>query len=293
MSDQTPIKTPKQLITVIVLSLIIPIIVILLLVYYVNAGKVEGAGTDAFSDKATEQRIKPVAQINYKDPSAPIVYKTGQEVYTSLCASCHAAGAAGAPKFGDVTQWSSRLGQGLNGLIHSLLNGKGAMQARAGSSPDDYSDYELSRAVVYMTNNSGANFVEPAQPQKKSPAASNQTAIEPVKSNTTNIATTAAIATATMPTATPAVSIETTQSSKAEIGKQIYEQVCIACHGSGVAGAPKFGDKAAWANRISQGVDALYQSALKGKGAMPPRGGFAGTDDELKVAVEYMISAAK
>ena len=68
----------------------------------------------------------------------------------------------------------------------------------------------------------------------------------------------------------------------------------MACHGTGVAGAPKFGDKAAWAPRIKQGKDALHASALKGKGAMPPKGGNASlSDDAVKAAVDYMVSAAQ
>src|ERR1043165_2077648 len=59
----------------------------------------------------------------------------------------------------------------------------------------------------------------------------------------------------------------------ADKGQATYNGTCVACHGSGVAGAPKFGDKAAWGPRIAKGNDALYQTALKGKGAMPPKGG--------------------
>ena len=68
----------------------------------------------------------------------------------------------------------------------------------------------------------------------------------------------------------------------------------MACHGTGVLGAPKFGDKAAWAPRIKQGMDTLYSSALKGKGAMPPKGGnTALSDADVKAGVDYMVSAAK
>jgi cytochrome c5 len=73
----------------------------------------------------------------------------------------------------------------------------------------------------------------------------------------------------------------------------VYESTCVACHGAGVAGAPKFGDKAAWAPRIAQGVPTLVGSALKGKGAMPPKGGSAAPDADVKAAVEYMVNAAK
>ncbi|HEX5128520.1 MAG TPA: cytochrome c oxidase subunit II [Usitatibacter sp.] len=77
-------------------------------------------------------------------------------------------------------------------------------------------------------------------------------------------------------------------------GKATYEATCNVCHGAGVAGAPKLGDKAAWAPRIKQGIDALHNSALKGKGAMPPKGGNAALSDEaVKAAVDHMVAAAK
>jgi cytochrome c oxidase subunit 2 len=77
-------------------------------------------------------------------------------------------------------------------------------------------------------------------------------------------------------------------------GKSTFDTTCTVCHGTGVAGAPKFGDKAAWAPRIAQGKEALYNSALKGKGAMPPKGGNAAlSDDAVKAAVDYMAAAAK
>ena len=56
-------------------------------------------------------------------------------------------------------------------------------------------------------------------------------------------------------------------------GKSVYDATCTVCHAAGVAGAPKAGDKAAWAPRLKTGMDALYTSALKGKNAMPPKGG--------------------
>jgi cytochrome c oxidase subunit 2 len=77
-------------------------------------------------------------------------------------------------------------------------------------------------------------------------------------------------------------------------GKATYDGTCSVCHAAGVAGAPKFGDKAAWAPRVKQGKDTLYGSALKGKGAMPPKGGNTSLPDEaVKAAVDYMVGAAK
>ena len=77
-------------------------------------------------------------------------------------------------------------------------------------------------------------------------------------------------------------------------GKSVYDASCQACHAAGVAGAPKVGDKAAWAQRLGAGVAALQASALKGKNAMPPKGGNASlADDDVKAAVEYMVSQSK
>ncbi len=77
-------------------------------------------------------------------------------------------------------------------------------------------------------------------------------------------------------------------------GKSVYEAVCMGCHGTGAAGAPKFGDAAAWAPRLQAGKDALYQSATQGKGAMPPKGGRADlSDDQVRMAVDYMVQAAQ
>jgi cytochrome c5 len=77
-------------------------------------------------------------------------------------------------------------------------------------------------------------------------------------------------------------------------GKATYDAVCAVCHATGVAGAPKFGDKAAWAPRLKAGLEALHASAIKGKGAMPPKGGNAALSDaDVKAAVDYMVAAAK
>jgi cytochrome c5 len=91
------------------------------------------------------------------------------------------------------------------------------------------------------------------------------------------------------PAATPAAA-----AAPAADGKAVYEASCAACHGAGVAGAPKTGDKAAWATRIKTGNDALYASAIKGKNAMPAKGGNAALGDaEVKAAVDYMLGQSK
>ncbi|MBI5910836.1 MAG: cytochrome c5 family protein [Betaproteobacteria bacterium] len=77
-------------------------------------------------------------------------------------------------------------------------------------------------------------------------------------------------------------------------GKAIYESTCKVCHGQGVAGAPKMGDKGAWAPRIKSGEAAMIQSVAKGKGAMPAKAGNAALSDaDIKASVQYMIGASK
>jgi cytochrome c5 len=76
-------------------------------------------------------------------------------------------------------------------------------------------------------------------------------------------------------------------------GKEIYDSVCMACHAAGLAGAPKFGDKAAWAPRLKDGVDNAIAIATKGINAMPAKGGYSGSDAEFAAAAHYMINASK
>ena len=77
-------------------------------------------------------------------------------------------------------------------------------------------------------------------------------------------------------------------------GKATYDAVCNVCHGAGVAGAPKYGDKAAWALRVKTGKEALYANVTKGKGAMPPKGGNPSLSEaDMKAAVDYMVAAAQ
>jgi cytochrome c5 len=76
-------------------------------------------------------------------------------------------------------------------------------------------------------------------------------------------------------------------------GEDAFKQVCSACHGTGVNGAPKVGDHAAWGPRIAQGKDTLYAHAISGKGNMPPKGGTNWPDATIRMAVDYMVSLNK
>ncbi|WP_156349318.1 cytochrome c5 family protein, partial [Burkholderia sp. E168m22] len=79
----------------------------------------------------------------------------------------------------------------------------------------------------------------------------------------------------------------------ATAGKALYASTCQACHAAGVLGAPKFGSKEDWAPRLKDSMDTVYNYALHGKGAMPPKGGSNASDADVKAAVDYMVNSAK
>jgi len=95
----------------------------------------------------------------------------------------------------------------------------------------------------------------------------------------------------------PAAAGTASTTATAKTGEELFKQTCSACHGQGIAGAPKAGDKAAWAPRIKEGKDVLYQHALHGftgsSGTMPAKGGSDAPDDIVKQAVDYMVGLAQ
>src|SRR6204780_5279078 len=93
-----------------------------------------------------------------------------------------------------------------------------------------------------------------------------------------------------------ALAVVTAPAAAADVpttGEQAFTKVCSACHATGINGAPKIGDHAAWGPRIAQGKDTLYQHAISGKGNMPPRGGTTWPDATIRMAVDYMVSLNK
>jgi cytochrome c5 len=176
----SPIKTPKQLIIVVVLAFAIPIIVIAMLASLVTGGADHSKGNPAMSNEAVAKRLKPVGQVE----------------------------------------------------------------------------------------------VDASQPK---PAAAAPAAV--------------AAAPAVIP---PAAAAPAGKSADAGKGKSVYDSVCQVCHTAGIAGAPKLGDKAAWAPRLKTGIDTLHASALKGKNAMPPKGGnLSLSDADVSAAVDYMVGTVK
>lgn len=259
------IKTPQQLIVVVVLSFLIPVIAIIALVQLVLSRP--GADPGAMTPEAIAGRIQPVGRVEFGPPAAAAGARGGEQIVKTVCAACHEAGVAGAPKIGDKGAWAPRIKEGLQKLVKDAITGVRGMPPRGGDS--SLTDDEVARAVVFMANQSGAKFKEPAPAKPQAPQPQQQVAA--------------------VPTA-PAQQ----QKPAAADGKGVYDKVCMACHGTGVGGAPKLGDKAQWAPRIQTGIDALLQSAIKGKGAMPPKGGDASLNDaQLRAAIEFMLSQSK
>lgn len=172
--------------------------------------------------------------------------RSGQQVVEDVCADCHATGKDGAPRIGDEEAWSNRASQGLSSLTVHALDGIRNMPAHGGD--PGLSDLEIARAITYMVNQSGGNWVAPASDEELASQRS---------------------------------------------GEQVVKAQCTKCHAEGVGGAPKIGDLDAWVQRMKHGLPYLVNSAIRGHGGMPPRGGQANlTDDEIRSAILYMYNPA-
>ncbi len=284
----SPIKTPKQLIIVVLLAFIVPITVIALLAQLFTSG----ARSSAEDEERVLERIKPVGTVVIAEAAGPRGSLAGDQVYAQVCKTCHDAGLAGAPKIGDKGSWTPRIAQGEKTLVQHAIAGfqgkTGVMPPKGGNA--DLTDDEVHRAVVYLANQAGATWKEPAATASAATAPPGGAAPAPAEARAAPAQAAAApVAMAAAPAAAPAAAA----AGKAD-GKEVYDQTCHVCHATGVAGAPKFGDKGAWAPRIAQGLATLHGAAIKGLNAMPPRGGnMALTDAQVQAAVDYMVAAAK
>jgi cytochrome c5 len=292
------IKTPKQLIVVVVLAFLVPITVIALLSQLFTS-----TTRDTKEDEQhVLERIKPVGIVVLAEAGAASGNLSGQQVFAQVCKTCHETGLAGAPKAGDKAAWAPRIAEGENTLVQHAIagyQGKTGVMPPKGGNPD-LTDDEVHRAVVYLADQAGATWKEPAPTQTASaaPPAAAAPAVAPAPAApapAATAATTTAAPTAGAASAPTAGAPATTATASAGgEGKAVYDQTCHVCHATGLAGSPKFGDKAAWAPRIATGMDKLYNAALHGLNAMPPKGGnTALTDAQVKAAVDYMASAAK
>jgi cytochrome c5 len=187
-------------------------------------------------------------------PAATVAERSGEQIVQAQCIKCHGTGEGGAPKIGDRAAWIPRVKKGLDPVVRAAIGGHDNMPARGGRA--DLTDAEFRSAIIYMFQAGGA---QPAPAQPAAPAG-----------------------------AAPAAKADAAK------GKAVYDATCGVCHAAGVAGAPKTGDKAAWTPRLGGGIDALYATSLKGKNAMPPKGGNLSLPDaDVKAAVDYMVGLVK
>lgn len=167
-THETFIKTPQQLVFVVLLAFAVPIAIIVLLSQYVTSGLDTDPKNPAMSEEAISKRIKPVGDVELADASAPsapaaaaaapapaatpapaaVAKVDGQAVFDKACNVCHGAGIAGAPKAGDKGAWSARIAQGKPTLYEHAIKGIRAMPAKGGNAA--LSDDEVKAAVDVM-----------------------------------------------------------------------------------------------------------------------------------------------
>lgn len=150
--------TVKDFLLALLGGLAAPLLAIILIVglaVSIQARQVDDDPAD-HSDRAVRERIQMVGVSLAVDPNKPHVDRTGEQVYTEICSSCHGAGALGSPKYQDAAAWSKRIAQGYDTLLTNALKGIRKMPARGGE--PDLTDLEVARAMVYMANAAGARF---------------------------------------------------------------------------------------------------------------------------------------
>ena len=287
------IKTPKQLAIVVVLAFAVPIVLIVLLSQLVTGIRPAGS-TD--SESHVLSRIEPVGEVTLAEAGAPAGSKTGEQVLQTVCRACHEAGLAGAPKVGDKAAWAPSIKKGYATLVQHAINGfeePGKVMPPKGGTPD-LADIEVERAVVYMANQSGANFKEPA-----APAATGSTP-----------AAAAAPATAPAAAATAAPTAATTASAAAPASKApgrfdlkaaealMAKDGCSACHAvdKKILG-PAYQDVAAKYKGDTGALAKLTQkvktggSGVWGQVPMPPNSQVP--DDDVKALVSWILTLKK
>ena len=315
MSDEhtSPIKTPKQLAIVLALAFLVPITLFLLLSQLVTGIRRDDTGETAAMVLA---RIKPVGEVTLAGARASM---GGEQVFQTICKTCHEAGIAGAPKVGDKAAWAGPIKKGYETLVQHALNGfqeSGKVMPPRGGNPD-LSDVEVQRAVVYMANRSGANFKEPAETTPATaapagaatgvPAASATAASAPAASAPAAPAASApaapAIATSTVAAAAPAAPAAPPTKAGAALDlssgqAMMQKDGCAACHAvdKTIVGpaynqvAAKYrGDKTA-AAKLEQKVK-TGGSGVWGPVPMPPNTAVA--DADIKALVSWILSLGK
>jgi cytochrome c5 len=168
MSEQAThesfIKTPQQLIVVVLLAFVVPIFGIVMLVQLVvNRPQADPA---AQKPESVAARIQPVGTVEFGEPPAPPGARSGEEVVKAVCVACHGKpGIPGAPKMGDSAEWAKLAKSGLAKMVAVAIKGTDKGMPPKGGAVD-LTDTEIARSIVYMVNQSGGSMKEPAEPAK-------------------------------------------------------------------------------------------------------------------------------
>ncbi|PWQ98941.1 c-type cytochrome [Leucothrix arctica] len=216
--------------------------------------------------------LEPIGNVEIKKEAAePGAARAGGDTVKRVCAVCHSIGLANAPKLeaSAKADWETRMAGDMNSLVQSAITGKGGMPARGGD--PSLTDEEMYAAVADMLSTAGIEVAATAE------VADTTAAVTDVEAPVVEVA---------------AIKLDTVVASA--LGESTYKSSCFACHDTGAANSPIIGDKIAWAPRLETGVVALHASALKGKGAMPAKGGNPTlSDEEVIEAVNYIIANSK
>jgi cytochrome c5 len=294
MSDEHTsfIKTPKQLAIVVLLAFAVPIALIGLVSQLITGVRPPGS-QDA--ETGVLSRIKPVGEVTLLEASSPQGNMSGEQVYQTVCKTCHEAGLVGAPKMADRAAWAPRIKKGLDALYASALKGtdKG-MPPKGGNR--DLADIEVQRGVVYMANHSGASFNEPPAPAAVATTSGSATAASAP-------AAPSAPAAAAAPSAPAAPAAPAAAKSSGPLDLKAAEAMmqkdgCAACHGvdkkivgpAYVDVAAKYKGDAGAAAKLVQKVK-TGGAGVWGPVPMPPNP--QAPDEDIKALVGWILTLKK
>ncbi|WP_104203191.1 c-type cytochrome [Billgrantia saliphila] len=287
---------------------------------------------DEVDRDAIAERLKPVGQLCLQGEECGTAAAAesdsggsgdgadGEGIYGQVCMACHETGAAGAPVRGQEDAWADRVDKGWDTLLDHAINGFNAMPARGGN--PNLSDEEVAAATAHLVDpvmdvpELGGEEAAGEEPAAEEQAAEDETTGEEQATGEEETATeavteegpieedaeAAAVATEDAPVDEEAVEEASADEQAAGDepahagidGEAIYNQACMACHMTGAAGAPRRGEAGEWEGRIDQDIETLYDHAINGIGAMPPKGGNMGlSDDEVRAAVDFLVEPVK
>lgn len=293
---KTFIKTPKQLVVVILIAFAVPIALFALLSQLISSIKPSESATE----NQVLSRIKPFGELAIADAGAPKGNLSGEQVFQAVCKTCHEAGIAGAPKVGDRAAWATPIRKGYATLMQHAINGfqeRGKVMPPKGGNPD-LADVEVERGVVYMANSSGASFKEP-------PPSMAAVAVTPAAAAATASAASAPLAAA--PSPAPSASSAAAASPSPKPGAPLdlksaeammQKDGCAACHGidKKIVG-PAYVDVAAKYKGDTAALGKLIQkvktggAGVWGQVPMPPNAQVP--DDEIKALVSWILALKK